>query len=53
MHKILAFLVMMTLTSCTFNVSMAHTDGTATDVIDDTATSKPDISPTLTLPLTE
>lgn len=40
------------LTSCTFNVSMAHTSGTAADVIDDTATNTPNISPTVTIPMT-
>lgn len=38
-------------TGCTYNISMAHTEGTATDVIDDTATNTPDIKPTLTVPL--
>lgn len=37
--------------SCSFNVSMAHTEGTATDVIDDTASNTPDISPTVTIPV--
>lgn len=36
------------LESCTFNVSMAHTEGTADDVIDDTASNTPNISPTIT-----
>jgi aconitase A len=40
------------LTSCTFNVSMAHTSGTAADVIDDTATNTPNVSPTVTIPMT-
>ena len=41
----------LTLNSCSFNVSMAHTSGTATDVIDDTATNTPDISPEITVPV--
>jgi|HubBroStandDraft_4_1064222.scaffolds.fasta_scaffold11096_8 hypothetical protein len=40
------------LTSCTYNVSMAHTEGSASDVIDDTQSNTPDISPTITVPLT-
>jgi len=38
--------------SCTYNVSMAHTAGTATDTIDHTASNAPNISPTVTVPLT-
>jgi hypothetical protein len=39
------------LNSCTFNMSMAHTQGTATDVIDDTASNTPNIAPTVTVPV--
>lgn len=38
-------------TGCTYNISMAHTEGSATDVIDDTATNTPDVKPTVTIPL--
>jgi hypothetical protein len=40
------------LTGCTYNVSMAHTEGMATDTIDDTASNTPNIAPTVTVPLT-
>ncbi len=40
------------MTACTYNVSMAHTSGTAEDVIDDTASNTPNISPNITVPLT-
>ena len=47
-----ALLTMSTyLTSCTYNVSMAHTSGTADDVIDDTASNTPNVSPTITVPV--
>jgi len=36
------------LTACTYNISMAHTEGTATDTIDDTTSQQPNISPTIT-----
>lgn len=36
-------------TSCTYNISMAHTQGSADDVIDDTQSYK-DICPSLTIP---
>ena len=40
------------LSSCSYNISMAHTEGMATDVIDDAASNTPDISPTVTIPMT-
>lgn len=50
------FLISLTciglLTGCSFNVSMAHTDGVANDTIDDTASNTPNISPNITIPLT-
>lgn len=41
-----------TTTACTYNVSMAHTSGTATDVIDDTSSNTPNVSPKITVPMT-
>lgn len=41
-----------TMTSCTYNISMAHTSGMADDVIDDNASNTPNISPNITVPLT-
>jgi len=50
--KYLLLSLMCLLSSCTYNVSMAHTQGTADDVIDDTASNTPNISPNVTVPLT-
>lgn len=50
--KYLLLSLMCLLSSCTYNVSMAHTQGTADDVIDDTASNTPNVSPTVTVPLT-
>ena len=44
-------LLLVGLTACTYNVSMAHTEGTAEDVIDDTASNTPNVSPTVTVPV--
>ena len=44
--------LMFCMTSCTYNVSMAHTEGTATDTIDDTASNTPNVSPTVNVPVT-
>lgn len=45
------FLVMLFLQSCTYSITMAHTEGSATDLIDETQTNTPDVSPTVTLPI--
>jgi hypothetical protein len=37
--------------SCTYSITMVHTEGTATDVVDETATNTPNVSPTITLPI--
>lgn len=44
------FIIFASLTACTYNISMVHTEGEATDVIDDTDNVSPDISPTLSVP---
>lgn len=49
--KLISLACLCTLTACTYNISMAHTEGTATDVIDDTQSNTPDIKPTLTIPM--
>lgn len=47
-YLILSLLAM--LTSCTYTITMVHTEGTASDVVDETSTSTPTVSPTLTIP---
>lgn len=44
---IIPFLIMFQ--ACTYNISMAHTEGTATDTIDDTSTNTPNVSPTVSV----
>lgn len=39
-------------TACSYSVSVAVTEGTASDVIDDTQTTTPDINANLSVPLT-
>lgn len=49
--KLLALIAFSaTLSQCTYNISMAHTQGHATDVIDDTQSNHPNISPQLSIP---
>lgn len=40
----------LVMTGCTYNISMAHTEGSATDVIDDTQSNTPNVSPTVSIP---
>lgn len=50
--KYLLISILGFMSACTYtNVSMAHTEGTASDVIDDTASSTPTISANLEIPL--
>ena len=44
------FLMLAFLTSCTYSITMVHTAGTATDVVDETATNTP--STTISIPTT-
>jgi hypothetical protein len=37
-----------TLCSCTYSIGIVHTEGTAADVIDETSTNHPKISPVIT-----
>ena len=46
------FLSCILFTGCSYNISMAHTSGQATDTIDDAASSTPTISPNLVIPVT-
>ncbi len=48
----LTFIGVLFMTGCTFNVSMAHTSGTADDVIEDTSCVSPNVSPKIVVPLT-
>ncbi len=49
----LALLSLMT-TGCTYSITMVHTEGTAADVVDETATNTPStsVTPTIAIPAT-
>lgn len=49
---ILTAILLLLFTSCTFSINMVHTQGEASDVVDETDDVNPDISPTLSVPLT-
>lgn len=50
--SVFLFFFCSALSACYLNVSMAHTQGSAQDVIDDNASNTPNISPTVTVPMT-
>lgn len=52
MKVILTLLACLFLTSCTYSITMVHTQGEATDVVDETATNAPSttVSPNLNIP---
>ncbi len=45
----MASTTMILFTGCTYNISMAHTEGQANDVIDDTQSNQPNVSPDVNL----
>ncbi len=49
-HLFLFFSIVFT-PSCTYNISMAHTEGQADDVIRDTLTPQNTVSPDIQIPL--
>ena len=42
--KLINISICILFTSCTYAVTLVHTEGTATDVVDETATNTPDTS---------
>lgn len=52
MLQMLIILSALIFPSCTYSITMVHTEGAASDIVDETATNSPstDISPTFPLP---
>lgn len=48
--KSLILAILVILCACTYSVNLVHTQGEASDVVDETQTAQPDIKPTLTIP---
>lgn len=44
MKKLISLLGVLMLTGCTYSITMVHTEGTASDVVDETATNTPSTS---------
>lgn len=51
--KLLSLLAlgMCLLTACTQTMTMVHTEGAASDVVDDTSSPSAEVSPTLNIPV--
>ena len=50
MRKLIQILAFLALTSCTISISQIHTEGEASDVIDENQKADADVSPTFSLP---
>ncbi len=51
MKKILNMMMCLSLSSCTYNVTMAHTEGAASDLIDETSENTPTVSTEIRMPI--
>jgi hypothetical protein len=40
------------LSACTYSITMVHTEGEASDVVDENQSAHPNISPDISLPIT-
>lgn len=50
MFCVLSVLMMCVLAGCTYSINMAHTEGHASDLIDETQDAQAEVVPTLTIP---
>jgi uncharacterized protein YceK len=50
MKKIMLFLAIFALSGCTYSITMVHTEGTATDVVDETSSPTSSVTPNVNIP---
>lgn len=50
MNKLILLSLLILLDSCTYTITLVHTEGQASDVVDETTTSSTDVSPSLEIP---
>lgn len=50
--KMINILILAILTSCTYSVNLIHTQGSASDVLDEDQRAEPTVSPTMNIPIT-
>lgn len=46
----ISIVMLLLLTGCTYSINMVHTQGQASDVVDETQSNQPDIKPVLEIP---
>jgi hypothetical protein len=51
MSKIVIPFLALLCAGCTYSISLVHTEGQASDIIDENQTANPNISPNLNIPL--
>ncbi|MCE5294140.1 MAG: hypothetical protein LLF94_05950 [Chlamydiales bacterium] len=51
MGKYLFLILLFAATSCNYTITLVHTQGTASDVVDETDDASPTVSPTISAPL--
>lgn len=52
MIKLICLAILTTIcTSCTYSVNLVHTQGEAYDIVDDSDSAQPDVSPSVEVPL--
>jgi len=51
LNNLIGIFMLTLLTGCTISFQLIDTHGTATDLVDDTQSNQPNISPTLTVPV--
>ena len=51
MKYLLIIATCLGLTSCTVAINLTHTEGTASDIVDETQTNDPKVDPTLSFPM--
>ena len=50
MKKTMLLLAMLALSGCTYSITMVHTEGSASDVVDETSTPTSSVSPNVNIP---
>ncbi len=43
--------LLVILQSCTYSINMIHSEGSASDMVDENQTATPNVSPTITVPM--
>lgn len=47
----ISIVMLLLLTGCTYSINMVHTQGQASDVVDETQSNQPDIKSVLEMPI--